>query len=202
MISVIDYDGGNFKSVINILKRIKVNYNLTRNKDLIFKSESIILPGVSNFGYCINSLKSLELDKILQEAVVEKEIKILGICSGMQSFATYSEESNSPGLNFIKGKVKKIDFDKYYRSPHMGWNKVNTKNNKLFEDIKDYTRFYFCHSFHLEPLNQDIIINYTKYKNKICAAINYKNIYGVQFHPEKSYVEGFKLIQNFVKRCK
>ena len=201
MISVIDYDGGNFKSVINILKRIKVNYNLTRNKDLILNSKSIILPGVSNFGYCLNSLKSLELDKILHEAVIEKEIKILGICSGMQSFASYSEESDSAGLNFIEGKVKKIEHDEYYRSPHMGWNKVNTKDNKIFKDIKNYTRFYFCHSFHLEPLNKEIIVNYTNYKNKICAAINHKNIYGVQFHPEKSFIEGYKLIKNFIESC-
>ncbi len=199
MISVIDYDGGNFKSVINILKRLKVQYNLTTNKDIILKSKSIILPGVSNFGYCINSLKSLELDKILHEAVIEKEKNILGICSGMQSFATYSEESNSPGLNFIKGTVKKIDFDKYYRSPHMGWNKVDTQKNKLFKNIKNNTRFYFCHSFHFKPLNQDIVVNYTKYKKNICAAINYKNIYGVQFHPEKSFIDGYKLIQNFIE---
>ena len=201
MISVIDYDGGNFKSVINILNKIKANYLLTKSKREILKSDCIILPGVSNFGYCIKSLKLFNLDEILKEAVLEKKIKILGICSGMQSFASYSDESDVEGLNFIKGNVKKIESDEYFRVPHMGWNKVNTLNNNLFDGIDNYTRFYFCHSYHLQPQDQNLISNYTNYKNKICAAIKLENIYGVQFHPEKSYTDGYRLIKNFIENC-
>lgn len=202
MISVIDYDGGNYKSVINILNKIKKEYLLTKNMKDILNSKSIILPGVSNFGYCIKSLKLHNLDEILREAVVDKKIKILGICSGMQSFASYSEESDTEGLNFIKGKVRKIDNDQYFRAPHMGWNKVNTLNNDLFKGIDNFTRFYFCHSYHFQPQDKNVISNYTNYKNKICAAIKLENIYGVQFHPEKSYTEGFQLIKNFIENCK
>ena len=197
MISIIDYDGGNFKSVINILKRLKIKFLLTNKKNEILKSDRIILPGVSNFNYCIKKLKSLDLDKILYEAVIIKKKSILGICSGMQVLGSYSEEGDTAGLNFVNGVVKKIESDKYFRVPHMGWNKVNTNNNDLFKEIQNMTRFYFCHSYHFSPKKKDLNINTTKYKTDICAAFNYKNIFGVQFHPEKSYLEGSKLINNF-----
>ncbi len=199
MISVIDYDGGNCKSVLNILKKLGLSFQLTNDYKKIINSKKIILPGVSHFGYCMKSINSLSLDKILYEAVVQKKIGILGICSGMQIMGTYGEEGNIAGLNFIKGNIKKIDSDKNYRVPHMGWNKVNTNNNILFNEILNNTRFYFCHSYHLILENKDAVINYTNYKEKICAAFSYKNIFGVQFHPEKSNIEGTQLINNFIK---
>ncbi len=201
MIAVIDYDGGNYKSVINILKRSKIEYVLTNNKNEILKSKKIILPGVSNFSYCIKKLKYLDLDKILSEAVIMNKKKILGICSGMQILGTYSEEGDIAGLNFVNGIVKKIDSDKYFKVPHMGWNKVNTSNNNLFKEIENMTRFYFCHSYHFSSEDRNLNINTTNYKSDICAAFNFQNIYGVQFHPEKSYVDGLKLINNFCEIC-
>ncbi len=197
MIAIIDYDGGNFKSVINILNRSKIKFILTNNKEEILKCKNIILPGVSNFDYCIKKLKSLDLDKILYEAVIIEKKKILGICSGMQVLGSYSEEGNAQGLNFVNGIVKKIESDKFFKVPHMGWNKVNTQNNDLFKDIENMTRFYFCHSYHFSSNDKNLKVNMTNYKFDICAAFNYQNIYGVQFHPEKSYTEGFKLINNF-----
>ena len=201
MIAIIDYDGGNFKSVINILNRSKIKFILTNKKEEIFKSKNIILPGVSNFDYCIKKLKSLDLDKILHEAVIVEKKNILGICSGMQVLGSYSEEGNIEGLNFVNGTVKKIESDKYFKVPHMGWNKVNTENNDLFKDIENMTRFYFCHSYHFSSEDRNLNINTTNYKSDICAAFNFQNIYGVQFHPEKSYVDGLKLINNFCKIC-
>ena len=201
MIAIIDYDGGNYKSVINILKRSKINHILSNKKSEILNCEKIILPGVSNFDYCMKKLKFLELDKILYEAVIVKKKNILGICSGMQVLGSYSEEGNVEGLNFINGKIKKIISDKYYKVPHMGWNKVNTKNNDLFKNISDMTRFYFCHSYYFSSNDKNLIINTTKYKFDICAAFKYENIYGVQFHPEKSYIDGSKLINNFHEIC-
>ena len=199
MIAIIDYDGGNFKSVINILKRLNIEFVLTNKKTEIFKSQKIILPGVSNFAYCIKKLKFLELDKILYEDVIINKKKILGICSGMQILGSYSEEGNVEGLNFINGNVKKIASDNYFKSPHMGWNKVNTDNNILFKDIENMTRFYFCHSYHFCSNDKSLKTNMTKYKIDICAAFNYQNIFGVQFHPEKSYKDGSRLINNFYK---
>ena len=197
MIAIIDYDGGNFKSVINILNRSKIKFILTNNKEEIIKCKNIILPGVSNFDYCIKKLKSLDLDKILYEAVIIKKKKFLGICSGMQVLGSYSEEGDSEGLNFVNGVVKKIKSDNVFKVPHMGWNKVNTKNNDLFKGIENMTRFYFCHSYHFSTNDKNLKVNMTNYKFDICAAFNYQNIYGVQFHPEKSYTEGSKLINNF-----
>lgn len=201
MIAIIDYDGGNYKSVINILNRSKIQFILTNDKKEILKCKNIILPGVSNFDYCMKKLKSLNLDKILYEAVIVNKKKILGICSGMQVLGSYSEEGNVKGLNFVNGTVKKIKSDKYFKVPHMGWNKVDTKNNDLFKDIKDMTRFYFCHSYHFLSEDRNLNINTTNYKSDICAAFNFQNIYGVQFHPEKSYVDGLKLINNFCEIC-
>ena len=199
MISVIDYDGGNYKSVLNVLKKLKLNFQLTNDYKKIINSKKIILPGVSHFGYCMNSLKSLDLDKVLNEAAIEKKIYILGICSGMQVMGAYSEEGETEGLNFVNGRIKKINSDTSYRVPHMGWNKVETSKNLLFRGILNHSRFYFCHSYHLMIDNKDAIINYTNYKEKICAAFSYKNIFGVQFHPEKSNIDGAKLISNFIK---
>tara|TARA_X000000950_G_C13872964_1_gene643685 strand:- start:509 stop:1114 length:606 start_codon:yes stop_codon:yes gene_type:complete len=199
MISVIDYDGGNYKSVLNVLKKLKLNFQLTNDYKKIINSKKIILPGVSHFGYCMNSLKSLDLDKVLNEAAIEKKIYILGICSGMQVMGAYSEEGETEGLNFVNGRIKKINSDTSYRVPHMGWNKVETSKNLLFRGILNHSRFYFCHSYHLMIDNKDAIINYTNYKEKICAAFSYKNIFGVQFHPEKSNIDGSKLISNFIK---
>ena len=115
----------------------------------------------------------------------------------MQVLGSYSEEGDVEGLNFVNGIVKKIESDKFFKVPHMGWNKVNTQGNDLFKDIENMTRFYFCHSFHFSSDDKNLKLNMTKYKFDICAAFNYQNIYGVQFHPEKSYTDGFKLINNF-----
>jgi len=115
----------------------------------------------------------------------------------MQVLGSYSEEGDAEGLNFVNGIVKKIESDKVFKVPHMGWNKVNTKNNDLFRDIENMTRFYFCHSYHFSSNDKNLKVNLTNYKFDICAAFNYQNIYGVQFHPEKSYTEGSKLINNF-----
>ena len=197
MIAIIDYDGGNFKSVINILNRSKIKFLLTNKKEEISKCKAIILPGVSNFDYCIKKLKFLDLDRILHEAVIVEKKKILGICSGMQVLGSYSEEGDVEGLNFVNGIVKKIESDKFFKVPHMGWNKVNTQGNDLFKDIENMTRFYFCHSFHFSSDDKNLKLNMTKYKFDICAAFHYQNIYGVQFHPEKSHTDGFKLINNF-----
>ena len=201
MIAIIDYDGGNYKSVINILKRSNIKYILTNKKKEILNSKNIILPGVSNFNYCIKKLKFLDLDQILYEAVIVKKKNILGICSGMQVLATYSEEGNVEGLNFVNGIVKKIISDKFFKVPHMGWNKVSTKNNNLFNDIENNSRFYFCHSYHFVSKDKNLNLNFTNYNFDLCAAFNYQNIYGVQFHPEKSFTEGTKLINNFYNIC-
>ncbi len=198
MISVIDYDGGNIKSILNVLKRCRIDYQLTSDEKIIAQSDKIILPGVSNFSYCMASLINKGLDKIIKNEIA-KDKKFLGICSGMQVLGNYSEEGNCEGLNIIKGKVIKFPKEKCKIVPHMGWNKIKIINNTLMSNIKNDTRFYFCHSYYFVPENKEDIMLETKYHFNFCSGIMQKNIIGIQFHPEKSLYYGMKLLENFTK---
>ena len=199
MIAIIDYDGGNTKSVSNILYRCKIDHIITNNSDEIKKSTKIILPGVANFSYCMKNLKKSGLDQILKEEVVLNKKLFLGICSGMQVLGTFSEEGNEEGLNFIPAKIKKLPENLCKITPHVGWNKIEHNNHSILEGIKNFSRFYFCHSYFFEPDNPSHSVIKTNYGFTFCAGVNKENIFGIQFHPEKSLNFGKKLINNFAK---
>ena len=199
MIAIIDYDGGNTKSVSNILYRCKIDYVITSNYAEIKKSTKIILPGVANFSYCIKNLKKNGLDEILKEEVLLNKKLFLGICSGMQLLGTYSEEGNEEGLNFIPAKIKKLPEDICKIIPHVGWNKIEHNNHSFLNGIQNLARFYFCHSYFFEPDNPKHSIIKTNYGFSFCAGVNKNNIFGIQFHPEKSLNLGKILINNFAK---
>jgi len=196
MISVIKYDGGNVKSVLNVLNRCNIKYLLTSNEKEIIQSKKIILPGVSSFDYCMKKLKENGLDVIIKNEINNNK-PFLGICSGMQILGSYSEEGNCEGLNIIPGKVKKLPSRICKIIPHMGWNKVDIINKLLTNGIENSTRFYFCHSYYFEPENLENIMMKTNYYFKFCSGIFKKNVFGIQFHPEKSLVHGIKILENF-----
>jgi len=200
MISLIDYDVGNINSLANLLKDLNIEFCITRDKNKIKNSTRIILPGVSNFSHSMNNIIKLGLDKVLEVEIIDKKKPVLGICSGMQILCTSSEEGHANGLNFVNGKIKKFPEDLILRVPHIGWNKIQANNNSLFKNIDSEERFYFCHSYFFEPdtKNYKIVTSKTKYGNFFCSSFSCKNIFGVQFHPEKSQDVGKKLIQNFL----
>ena len=199
MIGVIDYDGGNTKSILNVLNRCGIEYVVTNDVDQISICKKLILPGVSNFSFCIESLKKKKLDQlIINHAVKEKKL-FLGICSGMQILGSFSEEGNTKGLNIIPGKIKKIPVEKSRIVPHVGWNKVKFKNSFITDGIENNSRFYFCHSYFYEPENKNHCLMSTFYGLEFCTGINSENIFGIQFHPEKSLSDGMKIIKNFSK---
>jgi len=193
---------GNVGSVINALKQIGCTANIVEKSDqfnLNFKK--IILPGVGSFDSFIISLKQSGLfDKIV--ALVNKEkFSILGICVGLQSFFEKSEEGLETGLNLLKGNVIKIKSSPAIKIPHMGWNDlIIKKNNNLIKDIPK-NKFYFAHSYYVNCLFNDNILASVTYDEEIPVVINYKNIYGVQFHPEKSFLQGQKILKNFIDLC-
>lgn len=202
MIVIIDYDGGNTKSVANALKKCNIKFQVTNDHKLIKSAKKIILPGVANFSYCINKLKEKNIDQLLYEEVIQKKKPLLGICSGMQILATKSEEGNSQGLNFIAGKVIKLIPKKTNPVPHMGWNKIDfVQNSDINTGIKNLTRFYFCHSYHFVPDDISNVLMKVNYGNKICCGIKKGNIYGIQFHPEKSQKFGLLIFKNFSENC-
>ena len=198
MICIIDYDGGNVSSLSNILVRLNVKCIISNNEYDIFNSSKIILPGVSNFAYCIKQIKKNNLDMVLKREVIEKKKPFLGICSGMQILSKFSEEGNVNGLSFIDASVKKFMPSPKLRVPHIGWNKVYFHENKIFENIDNGSRFYFCHSYYMDTENSEINVAKTNYDIDFVAGFNKDNIYAVQFHPEKSFDNGIKLIKNFV----
>ena len=198
MITVIDIKIGNIASVSRALKYLGIAHEVSDNLKAIKKSDKIIFPGVGNFSEAVSRLNSKGLDELLREMVIKKKIPILGICLGMQLFASFGEEGGGCcGLDFIKAKVS------YHRAgnmglrlPHIGWNDVSCNGFKIFEGINNKSCFYFIHSYEFIP-EEPVETAHCTYGIDFLAAVQKDNIIGVQFHPEKSQEAGLKLLSNF-----
>ncbi len=200
-IVIVDYEAGNTFSVFNAIFTLGYNkVKISHHEEVIRKADVLILPGVGAFDTCSNNLRSRYLDKILEEEVFTNSKPILGICVGMQLLASYSEENGiHQGLGWIEGSVKKIDIDTNILSvPHVGWNEVNYKlKDPIFEKNEDNAHFYFDHSYHFQ-CDSEFVAATCDYGISIIAAVQKNNIYGVQFHPEKSQNSGLKLFRSFL----
>ncbi len=201
MISIIDYGLGNLKAFINIYKRLNIAAELVTTKQQLVKADKIILPGVGAFDQAMSKLNNSVFYELFNEMVLEKEVPVLGICVGMQMLAKSSEEGKKKGLSFIDGNVKLLNVSKINhltKLPHMGWNNINIiQNNPLFIDFDKSPLFYFLHSYYFVANNKKNIISEVNYGEKFTCSINHNNIYGVQFHPEKSHNNGIELLKNF-----
>jgi len=200
-IIIIDLNINNVGSVFRALKSFEENVFISdKTKDLA-RATHIILPGVGTYENGIKKLNSSDLAESLKSLVTIKKVPILGICLGMQLFSTKGYENNkvTNGLNLIEGEVIKFDIDKQFKWPHVGWNSVNFLNkSSLFSGISNNSDFYFTHGYHFSCKNNDNISSNTDYGINFCSSIKKSNIFGVQFHPEKSLKNGIKLLKNFV----
>jgi len=200
MITIINYGMGNLGSVQNMLKRIGVKSFITSDINEIEKAEKIILPGVGAFDAAISKIDELNLRPILSYMAKEKKVPFLGICLGMQLLTESSEEGVLKGLNFVTAKTIKFKFPENsdLKIPHMGWNLVTKKTESvLTKKFTDEFRFYFVHSYHVKCDNPINSILTTNYGYEFDSAIQSENVFGAQFHPEKSHKYGMQLLSNF-----
>jgi glutamine amidotransferase len=204
-IVVIDYGLGNLGSIKNMLKKIGSEAAISSSVSDIEGAEKLILPGVGNFDQGMKNLAASRFLPTLEERVIQKKTPILGICLGMQLFARKSEEGESTGLGWIDAEVVRFKFDdqeRHLKIPHMGWNLVKIcRTNPLFEEMYPEPRFYFVHSYHVVCRNAEEVLTQTFHGYEFVSSVKKENIYGVQFHPEKSHKFGMKLLENFVTRC-
>lgn len=197
MIGIVDYNIGNIGSIVNILNKIGHKSIILKNQNDFKNIDVLILPGVGSFDYGVNMLKKLKLvDPIINHALVDKKLTV-GICLGMQLLMSKSEEGIEKGLNIIDGNVIRFNFNDLTKVPHMGWNYVHS-NNKLFNNSFNEKRFYFVHSYYV-GINE-FTLSQTNYGNiKFSSSIKKDNIYGFQFHPEKSHKYGIELFTKLLK---
>ncbi len=206
-ISIIDYSIGNVQSIINALCDDDVETILTDNEKIILDADAVILPGVGAFNKAMDELSKRNIPKILSEFIKTGK-PLLGICLGMQLLLEESEEfGRTEGLGFCEGRVKKFPTNTEVRFPHVSWNELLIKNDKkqvtLLDNIKETNSFYFVHSFVCVPKNQSEVLATTNYGNhEFCSVLKKDNIYGCQFHPEKSGIYGNKILKNFIKIAK
>ncbi len=205
-VTIVDYQSGNISSVINSFNEVakgKVNLEVTSDIKKIESSDKIILPGQGSFKSCVDSLNSISgLVETLKEFAIVNNKPLLGICVGLQMFADVGyEEAETKGLGWIPGKVSKIDNQNgKFKLPHIGWNEIEIqKESKIFKDIKNKSHMYFVHSYEFIPEDKSVISATTDYSSKIVCSIERDNLFGTQFHPEKSDKKGLKIIENFIK---
>lgn len=197
-IGLLNYGSGNYLSVFNAINYLNYQIKEIIKPDDFSEIDHIILPGVGSYGNCMDKLKKMNLiDDLLQNIVFKKKY-FLGICVGMQVLSTLGEEfETNLGLDIIKGKTKKLSTNKL-KIPHMGWSEINiNKKSEIFKEIKDRSSFYFLHSFHLKADDTKLVTSSINYDEQVVSSVQYNNIYGVQFHPEKSQRNGLKLLKNF-----
>lgn len=201
MIVIIDYGMGNLGSVANMLKRIGVPCSISADLNVIEKAEKLLLPGVGAFDSAMNSINSRGLLSLLNYKVLEEKTPILGICLGMQLLTEYSEEGLLPGLGWIKGGARKFNFahtKSNLKVPHMGWNSVKiNSDSSLITGLSTDSKFYFVHSYYVTCKSVENSICSTVHGIEFDSIIAKENIYGAQFHPEKSHKYGMRLLENF-----
>ena len=204
-VTIVDYNSGNISSVINSFKEVaqdKVNIEVTSDLNKIKSSDKLVLPGQGSFKSCVDALNKIKgLTDTLNEFAITNKKPLLGICVGLQMFADIGyEETETKGLGWISGKVSKIDNQNgKYKLPHIGWNQIKIiKNSKIYKDIKNNSHMYFVHSYEFIPNDKDLISATTEYSSNIVCSIEKENIFGTQFHPEKSDKIGLKIIRNYL----
>ncbi len=199
MISIIDYDAGNIKSVEKALQYLGQDVKITRDHDEILASDHVILPGVGAFGDAMEKLRSYELEQVILD-VAKKGTPLLGICLGLQLLFETSEESPGvTGLGLLPGQILRIPDQEGLKIPHMGWNSISVKDGaKLFSGIEQNPYVYFVHSYYLKADRMEDVAATTEYSTKIHASVEHDNIFACQFHPEKSSTVGLKILENFV----
>ncbi len=201
MLVIIDYNAGNLRSIKKAVELFSNNVVITNNPETILSADKVILPGVGNFGNAMQNLSKKHNNYTLKEVICEvvSKVPFLGICLGMQLLMNYSEECQyTKGLGLIDGNV--IKFKNVKKIPHMGWNNVEQlKDIALFEGIKNNEYFYFVHSYHVNPSNDDVVAGICEYGYKFPCVLNKDNLYSTQFHPEKSGKAGLKMIENFIE---
>ena len=199
MISILDYDAGNIKSVEKALIHLGQDAVITRDIDIILSSDKVILPGVGAFGDAMGKLRSYKLDQVIYD-VVDKKIPFLGICLGLQLlFETSDETPGVTGLGLLKGEIKRIPDQEGLKIPHMGWNSIHVKEGAtLFKGIPQDPYVYFVHSYYLAAKHEEDVAATTFYSTNIHASVEHDNIFACQFHPEKSSTVGLKILENFI----
>lgn len=201
MITIVDYGLGNIRAFVNVYERLNIKTKVAHNAEDIRYAAKIILPGVGAFDYAMSQLNASGMRDELDKQVLENKVPVVGICVGMQMLAKSSDEGRLSGLGWIDGKVKLFDiaFVPYKtRLPHMGWNSINPVNeNPLLAGFNAESRFYFLHSYYFVCNRTEEVIATTTYGIQYASAVNKENIFGIQFHPEKSHSNGIQLLHNF-----
>ncbi len=204
-VTIVDYNSGNISSVINSFKEVakdKVDIKVTSDLNEIKSSDKLVLPGQGSFKSCVDALNNINgLVDTLNEFVIDNKKPLLGICVGLQMFADVGyEETETNGLGWIPGKVSKIDNQNgKYKLPHIGWNEINImKDSKIFKDIENKSHMYFVHSYEFIPEDKSVISATTDYSSNVVCAVEKENIFGTQFHPEKSDKMGLRIVENFI----
>ena len=204
-VTIVDYNSGNISSVINSFREVaqdKVNIEVTFDLNKIKSSDKVVLPGQGSFKSCVDALNKINgLSDTLNEFATINKKPLLGICVGLQMFADVGyEETETEGLGWISGKVSKIDNqDGKFKLPHIGWNQINiVKKSKIFQNIENNSHMYFVHSYEFIPEDENVISATTEYSSNITCSVEKENIFGTQFHPEKSDKLGLQIIKNFI----
>lgn len=203
MITIVDYGLGNIRAFTNIYKRLNIPVTVAATAGELAKAQKIILPGVGAFDWAMIRLNESGMRSCLDDLVMAQKVPVLGVCVGMQMMAGHSDEGKLSGLCWIDAEVKKFDetnFSQKTHLPHMGWNDVVPKKTDcLFKDMGPALRFYFLHSYYFLPQNPDVVLAVTDYNGPFASAVRSGNVFGTQFHPEKSHQWGIQHLKNFAE---
>ncbi len=202
MIAIVDYGVGNLRSVQNMFKRVGVDSALVREPDAISSAEALLLPGVGHFATCMERFRESGLKEVVQDSVFQRRVPILGICVGAQMMTRSSEEGDCAGLGWVPADTIRFRLNRgsSLKVPHMGWSDlIQTRESLLWRALPEEPRFYFAHSFHFSFDDESAIIGKVDYGSCVACAFEQENIFGVQFHPEKSHRYGMQVFKNFAE---